>query len=201
MLKILRNQKENNYTAVNIITIISLTTFLESILHDCFEYLLMRLQFEAKSESLENMFASLESTISNATFKTYNQLSKDLLGCPLKAFTTDPIWEGISNLFMLRNQVVHGNHLHYKMDYRKESGDRLTFMNGYKGVYDYLVKNQITTKKTAIDIFNNKVTEHFIQVTITFFLDVTRNMSSKYKLDAYSGFESLRQELLKYKHN
>lgn len=98
---------------INFLIVTCLTLFVEAILSERFENLFLELQINQENEIVINLIEANEKALANATFRTYDQLAKDLFGHSLSVYTTNETWDGISKLFSLRNQVVHGRRFKY----------------------------------------------------------------------------------------
>ena len=181
---------DNDRLSINLLLLISSTTFIESILCENIQNVIEVQKHLENNELTWNMLKSCEESLSNATFKNYNKIAKDIFGIGLNGLTTNETWESITNLFALRNQIVHGKDLSYELNYFADDLPIGEFSKNYKQVTDYLAKQNLIAKEPSFlnHILTNTVTDFFIEKTKTFFIDVSTSIEKKYKIDIRDAF-------------
>ncbi|MFT3911480.1 MAG: hypothetical protein QM737_18800 [Ferruginibacter sp.] len=181
---------DNDRLSINLLLLISSTTFIESILCENIQNVIEIQKHRENNEITWNMIKSYEDSLLNATFKNYNKIAKDVLGISLNSLTLSDTWESINNLFTLRNQIVHGRDLSYELNYFADNLPVGEFSKNYKQVIDYLVKQNLIASEPSFlnHILTNNVTDFFIEKTKTFFIDISTNIGKKYKIDIRDAF-------------
>ena len=181
---------DNDRLSINLLLLISSTTFIESILCENIQNVIEVQKHRENNELTWNMIKSYEDSLSNATFKNYNKIAKDILGVGLNGLTSSETWESINILFTLRNQIVHGRDLSWELNYFAEDLPVGEFSKNYKQAIDYLVKQSLIVKEPSFlnHILTDSVTDFFIEKTKIFFIDVSTSIEKKYKIDIRDAF-------------
>ncbi len=185
---------ENEKLAINLLALTGTTAFIESILYENICKIFEGQKYQQGDYLKLNMVKYFETAVSNATFKDYEVLSKELLGCSLNKFTDNDTWEGILILFTIRNQIVHGKD--FSIEYTDADKDTFTgeYSKNYRKAIDFLAKKKLIDKEdlSLSKLLNDRATDYFTELAKSFFNDVTKNMSNEFNTTAHTSLNYVR---------
>ncbi len=188
---------EENGVAINLLTILSCTAFIEGILFENFENVIASERTNQVSEVINNILTKIKNSLSGASFNDYNKISKEVLGQGLNHFTTNSTWEAMKIMFALRNKIVHGDIL--SIEYiRPKGGEYIRNEdNNYEAVIKFMIKEKLLEKGNVniSSIVSNKVIVFFTEATKDFFRDITTKLANKFKEPKWDNFLHLRELL------
>lgn len=181
--------------SINLLMLISLTSFLESVISDVLKNVISDLilyqEHKTSAKPLHvnekiklHMFKDFERAISNASFIQYDDICKRMLNEGLANFTCNDTWETIKILFVLRNQVVHGRD--FTVSFIENENDKANIIidSKYKSVVDYLLKKGILNEgfeeSGLYEVISDKSVYHFHSAVESFFHDFNKHAHTSY---------------------
>ena len=194
--KIRKNTKEPEITTgINLSITILLCTYIESVLNELINSILVNRLKSTKDESCKRILIDFQNKLKKASWNQYIEICKVLLPKPLNNYTNNEIWKGVKTLFLLRNSIVHGkrieSELHFNDDFKE-----IEYKGVYEKILDYFIEQNVVKpnqlKTSTHKILSNQTTIHFIKITEKFINEIFPKICDNQNLDIWGTFNAYK---------
>lgn len=196
-------RKENSdpsiVRGINLSITILLCTYIESGVNEILGAVLKKRIKLTEDDSYKRLLVSLESQLSRGTWTTFIDLSKTILPNPLNHYSDNETWKGISILFQLRNQLVHGKRIEATIQV-KNTKLEMKYQGVYAKVLEYFKEQRVIRsnelKSTSHKILSTRTTNHFIKISDKFVDELFRNISEEQKTENLGEFMAFKLNIM-----
>jgi len=184
---------------INLSITILLCTYIESSLNELLISVIKNYKEKADDESYLRLLNSLENRLSKATWTQYIEIGKTILPHPLLYYSDNDIWKGISILFKLRNQLVHGKNIKAAIGYDNQAL-QLKYSGIYKIAYDYFKEKRIL-RPNELNSRNHKIlstrtTNHFVEIGESFIDVIFYKVNKEQKMNSIGEFMAFKDNII-----
>lgn len=184
---------------INLSITILLCTYIESSLNELLLSVIKNFKKKAENESYLRLLNNLEKRLSRATWTQYVEIGQIILPHPLIYYTDNDTWKGISILFKLRNQLIHGKNIKATIESDNQVL-QLKYSGIYKIAYDYFKEKSIL-RPNELNSRNHKIlstrtTNHFIEIGQSFIDIIFIKINKEQEIDSLGEFMAFKDNII-----
>tara|TARA_R110000764_G_scaffold239746_1_gene339863 strand:- start:898 stop:1647 length:750 start_codon:yes stop_codon:yes gene_type:complete len=184
---------------INLSITVLLCTYIESALNELFVYVINNLKEKTDDDSYLRLLNNLENRLLKATWTQYMDIGKTLLPHSLLYYSDNEIWKGISILFKLRNQLVHGKNIKASIQAENEVL-QLKYSGIFKIALKYFKEKRIL-RPNELNSLNHKIlstrtTNHFVEIGESFVDGIVKKVMKEQGIDNLGDFTAFKDNIL-----
>ena len=172
---------------------------IESSLNELLTSVIKKCKKKANNETYMRILNSLENRLSKATWTQYIEIGKTILPHPLLYYSNNDIWKGISILFKLRNQLVHGKNIKATIEYDNQIL-QLKYSGIYKIAYDYFKEKRVLRPKELNSrnhkILSTRTTNHFVEIGKNFIDVLFYKVNKEQEIDSIGESIAFKENII-----
>jgi len=142
---------------------------------------------------------NIEKRLSKATWTQYIDIGSIILPKALTHYSDNEIWKGISILFKLRNQLVHGKNVTASIQV-DENDLKLEYSGIYETAFEYFKEKGILRanqfNSLTHKILSIRTTNHFVKIGEIFVDTLFYKLLKESKIDSLGDFISFKDGLM-----
>lgn len=184
---------------INLSITILLCTYIESSLNELLISVIKNCKKKSNDEPYIRLLNNLEERLSKATWTQYLDIGKTILPHPLIYYSDNDTWKGISILFKLRNQLVHGKNIKATIEFDNQIL-QLKYSGIYKIAYDYFKEKNIL-RPNELNSQNHKIlstrtTNHFVKIGQNFIDIIFIKINKDQEMDYLGEFMAFKDNII-----